>query len=726
MTNNRPCDLWRVFAVLLSVVYGLGSLHASNEPAEKAAVYRDINDNAFLRSWLVLGPIPVNEGTPRDLLRRFVGGEPNEAAQEKAFATDFLKPNGGESNIEPNAGAQISVEGAQYQWRLITAPDDVVDLSKLLQNREFAVAYAYAEIFVAEKKSAIFGIGSDDAVKVWLNGKLIHEHWGGRALHVDDDLARVELAPGRNRLLLKVQNARLNWAFVCRPLSKEPLGQRLVQIVATGEVDKVRRAVALGADINARTRLGYTVLQFAKVRGQKEVADFLRSHGADDKAPMPAPETVADRILKDAVKGISPGAAALVAKDGTVVFKGGYGYANLEHRVPITPRTRFRIGSVSKQFTAAAILKLQEQGKLSVDDKLSRFIPDFPRGHEVTIHHLLTHTSGIRSYTSKPDFLSSVRQFTSPESLISSFKNDPFDFEPGKRWSYNNSGYFLLGYIVGKISGKSYADFLKETFFQPLGMTDTGVHHWSDILEHEASGYAFVNGKLQKADNWDMSRAGGAGALYSTIEDLHRWNEAVFSGKVLTETSAKSAFTAVRTAAEDPKVPKVEGYGYGWTISKQRGLEEIAHGGGLHGFHCYLLRIPQQRFTVAVLTNALPPPPGLDATELARTLAVTYLWDKMQARPVYVARTDLSPAVLDAYVGRYNYGVGIMTITRQGNRLFAQLARQPRFEIFPKSETEFFWKVVDAQVMFVKDEKGRVIKAIHRQGGQTIDAPRLP
>ncbi len=175
--------------------------------------------------------------------------------------------------------------------------------------------------------------------------------------------------------------------------------------------------------------------------------------------------------------------------------------------------TKFRIGSITKQFTAAAILRLQEQGKLSVRDPLSKFIPDYPRGSEVTLHHLLTHTSGIHSYTGKPNFLETVSAYTTPEDLIKSFKNDPYDFDPGKKWLYNNSGYFLLGYIIEKVSGQSYGEFLKQQFFEPLGMKNTGVHHWSDILEHEAFGYAYEAGRFKKAQNWDMSRAGGAGAL---------------------------------------------------------------------------------------------------------------------------------------------------------------------------------------------------------------------
>lgn len=169
----------------------------------------------------------------------------------------------------------------------------------------------------------------------------------------------------------------------------------------------------------------------------------------------------------------------------------GYGAAQTTDQVPISPQTKFRIGSVTKQFIAAAILKLQEGGKLSVNDPLTKFISDYPRGDEVTLHHLLTHTSGIKNYTSKPDFFEKVTEAVEPEDLIDSFKNDEFDFAPGEKWSYCNPGYFLLGHIVSKVSGQSLDAYLREAFFIPLGMKDSGIHRPDLELEHEASGYSY-------------------------------------------------------------------------------------------------------------------------------------------------------------------------------------------------------------------------------------------
>jgi CubicO group peptidase (beta-lactamase class C family) len=576
-----------------------------------------------------------------------------------------------------------------------------------------------------EPAKMLFGIGSDDAVKVWLNGELVHENWQLRQSHKDEDLVELQFRKGTNHLLLKILNMEGQWSFVCRALSKSGLEQKLVAHAGRGELDEVRKLIERGVAVDGKDKLGLTALQTAKIHGHEAVAGFLLGQGADATIPQPRPEQIIDALCRDIVREDGPGAAVLVAQNGNILFQRGYGLANVEHRVPVTPATKFRIGSISKQFVAAGILKLQEEGKLSLDDRLSKFIPDYPRGDEVTLHHLLRHTSGIRSYTGKSNFFDTVQLPVKEEELISSFKNEPYDFDPGKKWSYNNSGYFLAGHIIRKVSGKSYGAFLKEKFFQPLGMTNTGVHEATAIIEDEAHGYSYEGGTLKKALNWDMSRAGGAGALYSTVGDLFRWNEAVFTGEVLGAATLRTAFTPVNTIGNDTEKPN-DGYGYGWAIGTLRGLREISHGGGLNGFTTFLLRITNANFTVAVLANCAPPIPDLDTSGLAHQIAQLYLADKLQPRPSTAANQSVSPALYDAYVGRYDYGVGILTITKDRNRLFAQMAGQARFEIFPRSETEFFWKIVEAQLTFIKDKTGKVTKAIHRQGGQTINAPRLP
>ncbi|MGO8701583.1 MAG: serine hydrolase [Limisphaerales bacterium] len=511
-----------------------------------------------------------------------------------------------------------------------------------------------------------------------------------------------------------------------KPMKSEPSqAHTLIAAVLTGaDAEAMQKLLDDGNDVNARAEAGVTAYHVARLVGDLEMAQFLASHGADTHLPVPAPDKLVDALFTHVFTNNSPGAAVLVAQDGKVLFKGGYGLADVAHNMAFSPETKSRIGSITKQFTASAILKLQEQGKLSVNDKLSKYFPDFPRGDEVTLRHLLTHTSGIRSYTDNPGFISKVTTPVSPGDLINSFKNEPFDFDPGKKWHYDNSGYFLLGQIIERVSGQSYGDFLQKNFFDPLGMKSTGVHHSGMALEHEALGYEFGDGKFTNALNWDMSWAGGAGALYSTVEDLFRWNEGVFGGKVLSEASLKAAWTPVKTE-ENAEDNSDNGYGYGWQVSQLRGAREISHGGGLNGFSSIIMRLPRENFTVVVLANAMPGGPNADPQQLARLVTQFYLGEKLAPRGGHEVSTNISPAALDAVAGRYDYGGPILTVTKEGSRLYAQLGDQPRFEIFPKSDTEFFWKVADAQVTFVKDNRGKVVKAVHHQNGSIINAPRL-
>lgn len=446
-----------------------------------------------------------------------------------------------------------------------------------------------------------------------------------------------------------------------RPVS---LTEKLIKSAKTGNLDDIEMLLERGGDVNVKIGPGLTALHMAKIAGREDAVKLLLEKGADTNIEMPPENEVTDWSFERVIKQNFPGAAVIVSQDGQIVYQKGFGYANVEHRIPVTPETKFRIGSVTKQFTAAAILKLQENGKLSVDDKLSKFIPDYPRGDEVTIHHLLTHTSGIHSYTRKPDFMKTVTFQIEPQKFIDSFKNDKFDFDPGEKLKYNNSGYFLLGYIVEKISGKSLQDYLKETFFDPLDMKDTGIHHRNIILDNEAAGYSYIRGNVRKAINWDMSRAGGAGALYSTIVDLYKWNEALFGGRVLKESSLKVAFTPVTLNDGSTGRFSYVDYGYGFYIDEIRGMKRIHHEGSLNGFTTYLMRLPKENFTVAVLANCHPEVPGLGPLALANDIAAVYLFDQMAKQVSSKEDKTIGSKIYDDYVGRYDYGTsGVLIVT---------------------------------------------------------------
>jgi CubicO group peptidase (beta-lactamase class C family) len=710
MTKHR----WSIFSKVGCSTLGL-LLSAASLSAGEPAVYTGLKPNEFMRNWLVLTPLPVSAER---------SGEPAEEVQKRAFAEDSLAALGAEAKARPRSGLKETLGKWQGEWKSITSPRDVIELKTGSSPSDFAIAYAWAEIEWPQKTKGVLALGSDDALKVWLNGKLVHENWSARPCTPDEDLVPVDFVAGKNQLLLKVQNIQGDWSFACRVLSKELQADKLIGAVWTGDAETIRKLLEQRLDINAHGTAGLTAFQAARLHGDTELMGLLASHGAVTNAPVPPRDKLTDALFTRAITNDGPGVAVVVAQNGTVLFKKGYGFADVTHRSAFAPDTKSRIGSITKQFTAAAILKLQEQGKLSVQDKLSKYFPDFPRGDEVTLHHLLTHTSGIRSYTDKPGFMDKVTTPVTPDNLLQSFQNDAYDFAPGKKWRYNNSGYFLLGRIVEKVSGQSYGDFLRKTFFGPLGMANTGVHHAGVALEHEALGYQFTGAAFTNALNWDMSWAGGAGALYSTVEDLFRWNEGLFGGKVLKETTLKAAWTPVKT--EDNKDDDSgNGYGYGWFCARTRGAQEISHGGGLNGFSSFIMRLPRENFTVAILANALPGAPGVEPSRLAHLVTEIYLGDKLDPRPVHAVNPDVSPDKFDALVGRYDYGMAVMTVTKEGSHLYAQLAGQPRHEIFPKSATEFFWKAVDAQVTFVKDDQDKVIKAVHLQSGQTIHARRV-
>jgi CubicO group peptidase (beta-lactamase class C family) len=408
-----------------------------------------------------------------------------------------------------------------------------------------------------------------------------------------------------------------------------------------------------------------------------------------------------DEYLSAAAKAGFSG-SALVARDGKALFSKGYGKANEELDVANTPQTKFRIGSITKQFTAAAIMLLQERGKLSVSDPVCKYFTDCPATwSELTVHHLLTHTSGIPSYTNSPDYLKGMTVAVTNESLLARFKDKPLEFKPGEQWKYNNSGYFMLGIIIEKVSGESYESFLQKNLFEPLKLANTGYDRHDYILKNRATGYSQQNGKRINSLYLDMTQPGAAGALYSTVEDLFAWNEALFNDKLLTAKSREAMTTVAKN-----------GYGYGLGMSQVHKRAMVSHGGGINGFSTMLARFPAEKVTVVVLRNADygAPAPG----KLSQDLAALLFGESLE-RPV--AKVD--PKLYDAYVGQYQLGPNfIITITRDGDRLLAQATGQPQFEIFPESETKFFLKVVEAQISFVKDAAGQVTELILHQGGE--------
>jgi CubicO group peptidase (beta-lactamase class C family) len=430
----------------------------------------------------------------------------------------------------------------------------------------------------------------------------------------------------------------------------------------------------------------------------------------------------AKEVLAKVASDKTSAVAVLVARDGKIEFQGAAGQADLEKKIPATVDTKFRIGSITKQFTAAAILKLAEEGKLKINDPLAKYFPDFTKNKEITLEHLLTHTSGLFGYTEKADFYSRVTQPVKPQELIDWAKNDELEFAPGTEFRYCNTGYFLLGEIVAKVSGKSYADYLNATFFKPLGMKNTGIYDNASPPTNMANGYSLKDEKYEPALNWDMSWAGGAGAMYSTVGDLFIWNEALHGGKVINADSLKAATTVYKL----PKSATASmSYGYGLCSTTHRRLPVICHSGGLQGWMADLLYFPQQKTTVAVLTNAMPGAPELNPQMIARTSAEKFLAEAIAKLPPRQVDKSVDPKLYADYVGRYDYVSAVMDVTTEGGKLFAQLTGQQKLELLPESKDHFFWKEVDAEIIFQRNEQGKVTSGIHTQAGNSFGVAKV-
>jgi CubicO group peptidase (beta-lactamase class C family) len=669
----------------------------------KAQTYEGTQAGKALRKWYVAGPIRVSDDSIK---------MPNLTDQENFFNRADDKQLQVSFEVPTGTAPDLS------KWKKIDSWADNVDFDSIFKHPDFVSAYAYAVVLCDKAKPVLFAIGSDDAVKVWHNGKLVHKMWTPRAIVQDNDIVPLSLVTGKNEILVEVQDIQGGWGFTARFLDEKALTGKLVKSAAAGDVDETKKLIGYGANVNATNENGLTPVNAARINGREEIEKLLIAQGAKN-ADVPPADKLVDGLYRQLNDKKNPGIAVLIAKDGKVIYDKGYGYADIEHATKISPQTKFRIGSITKQFIASGILKLQEEGRLSVNDKLSKYFSDFPRAGEVNVHQLLTHTSGIHSYTNKDGFLSDVVKPATNEKVVDYFKNDEYDFNPGERYQYNNAGYFLLGLIIEKITGENYGDYLKKTFFDPIGMTNTGVYSTRINLTNEALGYEKSNDTYKRALNWNMDWAGGAGSLYSTTEDLYKWNEALFNNRVLKPESMKAAFTPV--VLNNGSTPPGVKYGYGWGLNDYRGVSSIGHSGGLHGFISQLLRIPKENITVVMLTNVMPPQVEIDPMKVAEL----YLWKDMAKQPSF-ARQEVDEKELDKFVGRYDLTQGmVMTITKENDGLYAQVSGQNKFPIFQSSPGHFFWKVVQATIHFVTDDNGNVTHGHFEQGSFKVDAKKM-
>lgn len=435
--------------------------------------------------------------------------------------------------------------------------------------------------------------------------------------------------------------------------------------------------------------------------------------------PLPASAVPADfsaraeALVKNAYPATGPGAAVIVVEDGKAVFTAGQGLADVEARRAITPDTVFRLGSITKQFSAAVLLQLVAEGKVSLDDKLSSFLPDYPEpGGNATIAQLLNHTVGVQSYTGIPGFMDEAHTNKpyDTEQMIALFRDLPSPSKPGERWQYNNSGYVLVGAVIEKVTGKPWHVNVEERISRPLGLTSIRYGVTEAAVANMANGYSRDDEKLVPAKKIHMSVPHAAGALIGSVEDLARWNEALNSGKVI----PPELFARMTSPTALPN-GETEDYGFGIAIRELRGRPALGHGGGIFGFSTDSIYLPGEDIFVAVFANSDSPAtdPGLVMLKLA-ALAVGDPFPSFE-------KAGIDPASYEDSFGVYAIDGGQRRFFARDNKLFTQRSGGPALEVYHAGDGKFFYPGSLSWFELSKGEDGTPQMAMHQEGANKAD-----
>ncbi len=395
--------------------------------------------------------------------------------------------------------------------------------------------------------------------------------------------------------------------------------------------------------------------------------------------------------------------SVLVAQGDNVILSKGYGMADYDQGIPNTPQTKFGMGALTQQFTAMVILQLQEEGLLLVDDPIAKYLPDFPNGELMTIHHALIFASGLEDYTGLPEFEDVAESPTSVNELIALFEDEPLVTNPGQSFSGFNSGYVLLGAIIEQVSGMAYEEYLQQNIFEPLGMANSGYNLSDPTITDEALGYAFTGGEPAVEQPFDLSNGYSAFGLYSTTEDLYRWDRALLTEQLASRASINDMFTRYREFGLAGNVA------YGWNIHAMHrhnaaswGFEPVA------GYKQLISRLTDDDVVIIVMSNgSLSPVVKMTFDMAALLLDVRYTIPEEHEAIV------LDSEKLDDYVGEY----GFITVTREGDDLFMEFDDLPKFQISPETTTRFFTDAADIEIRFTKTDLAGVIGLILQLDG---------
>lgn len=397
--------------------------------------------------------------------------------------------------------------------------------------------------------------------------------------------------------------------------------------------------------------------------------------------------------LLDSKFNNGPAVSVLVTKNFSPVYSLIKGEADIENKIAAHENSKFRIGSVSKQFTAIGILKLMEEGKLTLSDSIQKYLPHFPvKSHTITIEHLLTHTSGLKEVSETEAFFADLMmKGCDPDTLVNYFKDYPLQFEPGTRFQYCNSGYHLLGLIIEKISGSSYDVYMKDHILAIAGMDNTVADKTGEIIPYRVSGYETVNGKLSNATFIDMSIPFSAGNLLSTTTDLNKWYQALFEYKIISKETLEKAHSPYRF-----KNTSLSNYGYGWFVDSLQGEKIISHEGGINGFLSSVWYMPSKKTLSVVLSNCMCNPTTNTAKKVLAIAVGKPLAEKK--------RLSLDEATLSKYTGVYEMDGEKWMISIKEGELHVNFENGNGHPVYASSSNEFFAEEWDAQFIFIENQ----------------------
>ncbi len=693
-------------------------------------------------------------------------------------------------------------------------------MAECLGNHVDSCAFLESQLDGGKGGKKILSVGSDDAIKIWINGHLLVEEWLYRVLTPNEVLYAVELKPGVNKIQALLVNLKGPWGFFISCPDPQSAGDLLANSVIDSDYSRVRLLLESDTDLSRKTRFHLPLLETAQLMRRTHIEDLLRSGGFRESllAWSHYPKLVQVFgpwfMAKNKTK---PGHGFLYARHGKILFESYSGLANVENGVPVGPQTKFAIGSISKQFVAAAMLRMQEEGKLKLTDHLSKYLNGFPRGKEITLKQLLTHTSGIREYTDRKEFHSRCGNPPFPGEIQQMIEAHSFGDQAGRRFSYSNSNYYLAGIILEKVAGESLGQILDRLFFKPIGMKETQLAKGGAVIKNYATAYTLQDGQTKTANAWNMDWAGGAGGIVSTPRDLFLWNEALWNGKVLRSESLQEAFRPEVSVYSVPD-SSGEGYGCGWGIRNVLGHQWIGHGGYIPPYRASLWRVPDLDVTVVALTNAgasfagLDPeamsigsiclfanqemggtvrdePPsdlsefdiserkgfyddgisvfgikkegtrwmwqGAGISEELLVVGAKYFVGKKSRRMIEILKNNQGDVLgvkelntyfpvyfkklptwsdsdgfnlgrIDDYKGKYDFGTyGSCEISFENERLFLQMTNQGKIPMRTINRDEFEVEGVEARFFAERDTSGKIYRAVFRQHGMTIEAPKV-